>query len=201
MLETLKQIDFFRLLDEEELAIVASACKIVNLKQDNLLFYEADVADSFYILVEGSLKLYKSGAKNNEIVLHHFYAPTLVAEMASLQQIPFPASAVCISKNAQVAILEQKTFLRLLQSNGSLAFHIIGSLTQKMKMLEQTINRNLVLDATQRVCALLEEDKTILMRKKSIEVANMLNMAPETLSRTIKKLRENGVLDEKNQVL
>jgi CRP/FNR family transcriptional regulator len=70
-----------------------------------------------------------------------------------------------------------------------------------MKSLEQTIHRNLVYDSTQRVCALLKEKPEILAEKKHSDVANLLNMAPETLSRTIKKLRNKGYLDKNNMII
>ena len=70
-----------------------------------------------------------------------------------------------------------------------------------MKSLEQTIHKNLVYDANQRVCALLKENPEILIDKKHSLVAKILNMAPETLSRNIKKLREKGYLDKNNIVI
>ena len=195
-IEILKKIEFLNLLNKKELDAINNACKIVTLTKDNILFYEGDEANSFYILIEGNLKLYKIGSSGNEIIMHEFSKPTLLAEMATFQNSTFPATAVSTSKVTKVAILEKEIFISLLQNNGTLSFHIIGSLITKMKSLEQTIHKNLVYDSTQRLCMLLKENPKILINKKHSQVATTLNMAPETLSRIIKKVKERGYLDK-----
>ena len=47
----------------------------------------------------------------------------------------------------------------------------------------------------------LKDKPEILAEKKHLEVANLLNMAPETLSRSIKKLRDKGYLDKNNMII
>jgi CRP-like cAMP-binding protein len=199
--EILKKIDFFNLLSAEEIELINGSCQIITLNKDNILFYEGEIAKSFYILLEGTLKLYKIGSSGNEIIMHHFVQPTLLAEMATFQNSNFPATAISTSKETKIAILEKEIFISLLQNNGNLSFHIIGSLITKMKSLEQTIHKNLVYDSSQRICALLKENPEILIDKKHSLVAKILNMAPETLSRNIKKLRAKGYLDKNNIVI
>lgn len=199
--EILKKIEFFNLLNEKEIEQINNSCQIVTLNKDNILFYEGEQAKSFYILLQGNLKLYKTGSLGNEIIMHIFTEPTLLAEMATFQNSAFPATAICTNKLAKVAILEKEIFISLLQNNGNLSFHIIGSLINKMKSLEQTIHINLVYDTTQRVCVLLKENPEILINKKHSLVAKSLNMAPETLSRIIRKLREKKYLDKDNIVI
>lgn len=199
--DVLKKIDFFKFLSEEEIVLIDSSCKIVTLNKDNILFYEGDLAESFYIMLQGKLKLYKTGTMGNEVVIHNFSQPTLLAEMATFQESPFPATAVSTSNITKVAILEKEVFIKLLQNNANLSFHIIGALIKKMRSLEQTIHRNMVYDATQKVCSLLKESPNILIEKKHAEIANKLNMAPATLSRSLKKIKEKGYINEENIVV
>ncbi|AXH15989.1 hypothetical protein CP985_13305 [Malaciobacter mytili LMG 24559] len=199
--DILKKIDFFKLLNEEEIELINNSCKIITLNKNNILFYEGDFAKSFYIMLQGRLKLYKTGTMGNEIIIHSFNKPTIFAEMATFQESTFPATAISTSNLTKVAILEKKIFISLLQNNANLSFHIIGSLIKKMKTLEQTIHRNLVYDATQKVCSLLKEKPNILIEKKHSEIANKLNMAPETLSRSLKKIKEKGYINQNNIVI
>ena len=199
--DVLKKIDFFKFLSEEEIVLIDSSCKIVTLNKDNILFYEGDLAESFYIMLQGKLKLYKTGTMGNEVVIHNFSQPTLLAEMATFQESPFPATAVSTSNITKVAILEKEVFIKLLQNNANLSFHIIGALIKKMRSLEQTIHRNMVYDATQKVCSLLKESPNILIEKKHAEIASKLNMAPATLSRSLKKIKEKGYINEENIVI
>lgn len=201
MYEILKKIDFFSLLNNKEIEAISNSCQIVTLTKENILFYEGDIANSFYILIEGNLKLYKTDSMGNEIIMHNFSEPMIIAEMASFQNSAFPATAICMSEYCSIAILEKDIFISLLRNNADLSFHIIGSLVKKMKSLEQNIHRNLIYNSTQKVCALLKDEPDIFTKKKNVEIARLINMAPETLSRNIKKLRSMGYLNEKNRVI
>ncbi|MDH4944836.1 Crp/Fnr family transcriptional regulator [Sulfurimonas sp. C5] len=199
--QKLKQIYFFNSLNEEEIKAIESMSVIKKLQRDEILFYEGETAKSFYFLLEGKLKLYKTNSKANEIVLHLFQAPTMVAEMATIEDIPFPATARAQTNNTFVAVIEKEKFLNLLEITPKLSWHIIKSLTSKIKTLEKSINRNLVLDATAKVCSLLQENHDILQTHKNIQIANILNITPETLSRTLRKLKDLRVLDDKNNLI
>lgn len=131
MYEILKKIDFFSLLNNKEIEAISNSCQIVTLTKENILFYEGDIANSFYILIEGNLKLYKTDSMGNEIIMHNFSEPMIIAEMASFQNSAFPATAICMSEYCSIAILEKDIFISLLRNNAYLSFHIIDSLVKK----------------------------------------------------------------------
>ncbi|WP_304545121.1 Crp/Fnr family transcriptional regulator [Sulfurimonas microaerophilic] len=196
----LKELYLFNSLNDDEIKSIESMTLIKKLQKGEILFYEGEQANSFYILLEGDLKLYKTNAKANEIVLHHFQEPTMLAEMATIEDVPFPATACAQMDNTLVALIPKEKFLTLLENIPQLSWHIIKSLTHKIKSLEKSINRNLVYDATTKVCSLIEENPNIFHTKKNVEIATMLNITPETLSRTLRKLKDLGVLDENNNL-
>ena len=196
--EKLKKIELFSELSEDELKGIADSCNIKKLNKGNILFYEGDPCEAFYILIEGELKIYKTGIKSQELILHYFNAPSMIAEMATLENMNFPATSAALVNDTVVAIIDKSKFLDLIKSYPELSFHMMRSLTAKIKNLETLINRNLVFDATAKVCSLIKEDKEILINKKNIQIANLLNMAPETLSRILKKLKKLNILDQNN---
>lgn len=197
----LKNIDLFSSLNKNDLDDIIAITTVKKLQSDNVLFYEGSQADYFYFLLEGQLKLYKTGIKSQEIILHHFIEPGMVAEMATLEDMKFPATAVSIKDDTLVAMIEKEEFIDILSKNQQLPFHIIKSLTKKIKNLELSIRRNLVFDATMKVCSLLKENSNILVTHKNVEIARILNIAPETLSRTFAKLKKLEILDKNNNIL
>lgn len=195
-LKMLKRIDFFNLLNKNEFELICKSCYINTLNKNNILFYEGDYAKSFYFLLQGSLKLYKTSSTGKQVVIHEFNKPTILAEEATFLESTFPTTAVITSNICKVAILERELLISLLRNNAILSFHIIEILTKKMHTLDQTIHRNLVYDATQKICSLLEDNPNILLEKKLTEIANKLNINPATLSRSLKKLKKEGYLSE-----
>ncbi len=197
----LQKIDIFKNLNEDELLLLENIATVKELSKDNILFYEGEEANCFYALLEGHLKLFKTGIKSNEIVLHYFTKPTLIAEMATLENIPFPATATATTDETIVALIDKTKFLELLKDNSSFSLNIIKSLTKKIKNLEVAINRNLIFDATTKVCSLLKENPNILEISKNKHIANILNMAPETLSRTVTKLKKLNIIDSEQRLI
>jgi len=197
----LKKIDLFSTLNEEELNDIAKITTIKKLQKDNILFYEGEDADSFYLLLEGQLKLYKTGFKSQEVVLHYFTRPTMVAEMATLENIKFPATSIATIDETIIAIINKEKFLQKIKSDSKFSFHLVRSLTKKIKNLEVAINRNLIFDATTKVCSLVKENPNIFKTQKNIQIANLLNMAPETLSRTLAKLKKLQILDKDHNLI
>lgn len=197
----LKELYLFNSLNEDEIKSIESMTLIKKLQKGEILFYEGEQADSFYILLEGELKLYKTNAKANEVVLHHFIEPTMIAEMATIENTPFPATSSAQTDNTLIAIIDKEKFLKLIEEIPQLSWHIIKSLTHKVKSLEKSINRNLVFDASTKVCSLIDEHKDIFRTHKKIDIANILNITPETLSRTLRKLKDLEILDENNNII
>jgi CRP/FNR family transcriptional regulator len=199
--EKLRKVPLFKDLSNDELIDIQKITTIKKLSQGEILFYEGEEPNAFYALLEGDLKLYKTGLKSSEIVLHYFSTPTMIAEMATLENTPFPATAISTTGTTIVALIDKTKFLTLLQSNPVFSFHIIQSLTKKIKNLEVTINRNLIFDATLKVCSLLQENPTILEHTKSKDIASILNMAPETLSRIVTKFKKLNILDNDQKLI
>ncbi|XOB61175.1 Crp/Fnr family transcriptional regulator [Campylobacterota bacterium DY0563] len=200
-LELLKKIDFFNLLNKNELELIYNSTYITTLKKNNILFYEGETAKSFYFLIQGSLKLYKIGTTGKEIIIHEFNKPTIVAEGATFQDSTFSTTAIITSKSCKIAIIEKEIMISILQKNTNFSFHIIKILINKMQTLDQTIHRNLVYDATQRICSILKENPNILVEEKLTEIANKINIAPATLSRSLKKLKDQGYLSNNNTII
>lgn len=187
-------------MDQKFIETIKSIATIKKLQKGEILFYEGEMAEAFYILLDGELKIYKTGNKSNEIILHHLKASSMVAEMASIEKVQFPASASAQSNDTKVAVVRSEIFLNFIEQNPEFSWQLIKSLTQKIKGLEKSINRNLVYDAMAKVCSLLLEQPSILKRSKNIEIANVLNITPETLSRTLRKLKDLEILNENNEV-
>lgn len=201
IIDTLKTIDLFKALNEDELNKILKMLVIKKFSRDNILFYEGEEPNYFYMLLEGSVKLYKTNVKGHEIVLHYFSQPTMIAEMASLEHMKFPATAIATKDETTIALLDKTKFLELLKSNSDFSFSIIKSLTKKIKQLEVAINRNLIYDAMTKVCFLIHENPKVLENSKNKEIAIQLNMAPETFSRVLKKLKSHDILDAHNKML
>ncbi len=88
----LKQIDLFQSLTDEELTFFAKAISPINLKDETVLFHEGDVSQDMYILVSGSLQIFKKNRRLTTI-----YPPDYVGEMSLIDDQPRSATVIAAS--------------------------------------------------------------------------------------------------------
>lgn len=183
----LRQFSFFENLSDEQFAILAKISVKKHFEKGSILFYESEKPKSLILLIEGILKVYKTDPKNNEIVMHRFSPTSMVAEMAVLEGIPYPASAAFETAGVIIEV-DFEQFKTQFFQNPDIALMFFKSLSKKIKYLEDVIALNVVLDSTARLAKFLCDNKNALATLKHYEVATHLHMTPETLSRTFKKL-------------
>lgn len=199
-IERVKMIDlqkcyFFDNLNEDDLKELEGISKRISYTKGSILFYEKEDADALIMLVEGVVKIYKTDLKNNEVIMRRFRAPTLVAEMATFEEIPFPASA-SFETDGTVVIIDFTKFKKQFMDKPGVSSSIIKSLSKKVKNLEEVIDLNIVLDTTARLAKYLYENEAVLDELKNYQIAEDLHMTPETLSRTLKKFSILGLLEK-----
>lgn len=181
-------IPLFSQLSSEQINRITAFSKITELKKGNILFYEGEKADNLYILIDGEVKIYKSGENGKEFFIHRFQPVSSIAEMPFFEELNFPATAVA-SKNSKITVIDGVQFREFLFGNPLILFKFITSLTKKIKMLEQRIENSVVLSAKERVIKFIAENGERFRSMKRKEVAEELHITPEHLSRVLKEIK------------
>ncbi len=189
----LDAIYFFSALSPEQLERIATISLNKTLQPGEFLFFEGDQPKYLHMLLEGVVKVYKSLPDGNEIVIHNFTAPTMVAEMPCLEHIRYPATAVCETV-CQVMLIDYARFEKEFLADPAISFNIIRSLTKKIKNLDAAFTAQTTLSASQRVARFIQEHPETFLQLKNKKIAEILNITPETLSRILKKLKDAGAL-------
>ena len=199
--DKLRKIEIFKALTDVEIEKIVAISMVKVFSRENVLFYEGEMPKHFYALLDGYVKFYKTDLKGNELVLHFFTKPVMMAELPSLENISFRATAIAMKDETEVLFIDRERFITLLHEDNAFSFYIIKSLTQKVRELEVAINRNLIYDAITKVCSFIKEHPNDLETRKHVEIAIILNMAQETLSRVLKKLKKLNILNKQCRVI
>lgn len=193
-LASLRAVACFETLSDLDLDNLSAISRKCSYKKGEILFYEKDTPKHLTLLSEGILKVYKTDSKNNEIVLHRFTPTSLVAEIAVMDGMPYPASA-CFESDGTVIEIDFTQFKNSFLTDPDIAFSFFKSLSKKIKYLEEVIALNVVLDATSRAAKYICENENALKMKNN-QLAKYLHMTPETLSRIFKKFIKLGFLEK-----
>ncbi|MDY0123430.1 Crp/Fnr family transcriptional regulator [Sulfurimonas sp.] len=198
-LELIKKLSFFSSLSEEQLSTINSISKIMTYPKNSILYYENDINDRIFFLISGLLKVYKIDKFENEIFLYHIHKNSLISELTTLDN----NSIHCFS-NAEflddsiVLEIDFTEFKNEFLSKNILNSEFINEILLKTQQLHCVVNRELVFDATAKVAFTLQNDLEMFNSLKRHEISFMLHIQPETLSRVLKKLKRNNIIDIEN---
>lgn len=197
--ETIRKISFFNNLNDEQIDLIASISSESTYSDKSILYYESDVKNTLLFLVEGLIKIYKVDKFDNEIFLYHIYKNSMISELSSIKQ----SEIYCFSnaefiEDSTILSINFEKFQEHFLSKNILTMELMEILLEKTHQLQCIVNRELVFDATAKVAFMLNQDIEMFNKLKRQEVSFMLHIQPETLSRVLKRLIRNGVIQVDN---
>ncbi|MDD2640993.1 MAG: Crp/Fnr family transcriptional regulator, partial [Arcobacteraceae bacterium] len=194
--EIINSIDFFKTLTQEQIEQLCEISTLKRFSKDAILYYESESTNNLMFLVKGLLKVYKVDKFDNEIFLYHIHENCMISELTSLRQREiFCFSNAEFVKDSQILSINFEKFNELFLSHNILTQEFIEELLKKTQQLQCIINRELVFDATAKVAFMLHNDLEMFNHLKRQEVSFLLHIQPETLSRVLKRLTLNKVID------
>ncbi|MGJ0310133.1 Crp/Fnr family transcriptional regulator [Aliarcobacter cryaerophilus] len=198
--QSIRSLDFFENLNDEQIDVLSNFSFISKYEKDSILFYETDLKTNLLFLVSGLIKIYKYDKFDNEIFLYHIYSNSLISELSNINtnEIFCFSNASFIEDSVVLSI----DFLKLQEhflNNNILVKELMNSLLKKTHQLQCLVNRELVFDATAKVAYMLVSDLKMFNNLKRQDVSFMLHIQPETLSRVLKKLSRDNIIEIENQ--
>lgn len=198
--QSIRSLDFFENLSDNQIDILSNFSFISKYEKDSILFYETDLKTNLLFLVNGLIKIYKYDKFDNEIFLYHIYSNSLISELSNINtnEIYCFSNASFIEDSVVLSI----DFLKLQEhflNNNLLVKELMNSLLKKTNQLQSLVNRELVFDATAKVAYMLVSDLKMFNNLKRQDVSFMLHIQPETLSRVLKKLSRDNIIEIENQ--
>jgi CRP/FNR family transcriptional regulator len=187
MIDVLKQINLFSSLSENELNELATVAHLSHYDKDSIIFTQGEMSKNLMILIDGVVSVYKHDSKGNEVVIGYFNRYALLAEAAILRKIPLPSTAR-FQTDGSILKISLEGFEKFLLSHSKLSYQIIQSLLEKIDLLQQNIHFNLAATSKEKVLNFYQKNPKLALDLKQYEIASILSMTPETLSRNISKL-------------
>lgn len=198
----IKTLSFFSKFTEDDIEKLKSISTQKKFHKDEILFYEGDEPNYLYILLDGVLKAYKTNFKSQEVFLHQLLPVSFVAELANFENIPYPASSVFMT-SGEVLKVDYEKFKRDFLTHPLMSFTIIKSLSSKLRVMSEVLHKELILTSEAKIAKLIVENSELFGIMKNVNIASLLNITPETLSRIISKMKQDGLItfDNKNRLV
>lgn len=202
--ETLRKTPLFANLSPGDLARIGRIVSLRRFAKRRAIFRDGDRADGFFVVASGSVKVFKLSEDGKEQVLHILEAGHSFAEAVLFEGGAYPANAEALA-DSELLFLPKRPFIELLEGNPKMSLRMLGSLAKWLRRMTDLVENLSLRDVETRLVLYLADG----MRQQGIALedgaefelpvgknvlASRLGTVPETFSRTLKKLQEQGTI-------
>jgi CRP-like cAMP-binding protein len=206
-MELIRSLPLFAGLDEETLQDILKYARIVNHNKGAMIFMQGEQASRFYLILEGWVKLFKGNVDGQESILQVMTVGEPLLETMIFNNAPFPVNAQAVDHvtllSIPASIVREK-----LQHNKELAINMLSTVAGRSQQLISQFEQLTLKTVTQRVGRFLlklflengDRTKNLKLPYDKSLIAGYLGMKPETFSRTLQQLKEQGIDIDRSSV-
>ncbi len=204
-LDLLKRCPLFAGLIDDDLKKIRAVASLKHLAKKEILFSDGESTKGFYVLLSGKVKLFKVSSEGKEQILHVVSAPDAFAEAALFLEGSYPAYAETLA-DSQLLFFPKRDFIQLIERNPRLSVNMIISLSQYLKKFTALIEELSLKEVSARIAKYLvdlslrlskegKNPKAVELDLSKTQLALKLGTISETLSRTLAKMKNKGIID------
>lgn len=204
-----QQHQLFSSLSLTQLERVFTRASQVHLLPEQILFHQGDSASRFYLVLTGHLHLFRTNAQGQMKVIEVVRSGSTFAEALMFNKLAsFPVSAQAVSQ-CELLSFDSETYLQLLKQNPEACITIMADLSLRIRKHLNEVDMLSLQNAQHRLLLfLLRNMKTLGDNRGEITLdipkrllASRLSIQPETFSRLIKKMTQEGLIAEEHGVI
>lgn len=202
ILSFLRTIPLTKGLTEDQLLILTRNSLERVYRSGQLIVAEDDRISTFYIVIRGKVKMFKSSSGGKEQTLYLLGPGELFGMCATFSDSIFPANAVAMEESS-ILVLPGKVLETLGKKDPTILFNIVFVLSRMLKESMALVESLSLMEIPQRIAIFLrfstpkkdcDEGAVMEMEITQRELSKILGTTPETLSRVLKKMAEEKVL-------
>jgi CRP-like cAMP-binding protein len=199
MIDGLRGTPLLSGLSDVQLQRVATRAVRHSLPEGQWLFSQGDPARHFYLVESGQVRLFRLSPEGAEKVIEIVSPGQTFAEALMFLNAPrYPVCAAALAPTEVVAI-DARDFAAMLRESVETCFVVMGALSRRLRGLIAEIDNLTLHTAKSRVARYLlahcpEDRRAFALDVRKGVLASRLSVKPETFSRVIKQLTEDGVI-------
>ena len=197
--QAVADVGLFAGLGPKEHAALAGIAEGKTYARGQDIFFAGDPAKGFFAVVSGKVRIYQTSLAGKEHILHVFGPGEVFAEVAVFSGGVYPANAQVL-EDGEYLFFPRERFRKLLAEDPDLALNMLGLLSLRLRQLVRKLEDLSLREVPARLAAhllLLHADskkQTLSLDLPKGQLAAYLGTIPETLSRVLRRLADDGVI-------
>jgi CRP-like cAMP-binding protein len=176
---------------------------VKSVAKNEFLFHQGDDSQGFYVVQKGIICIHRMNAAGKEQVIHNFRPGESFAEGSLATSLGYPADARAMEAT-QVLLVKKDDFVAMIGKRPELAMRMLSSMAMHLRDLVGQIDDLMLKNVEGRLVMWLlkrcpdsesEEPASFELTITKRGLAAEIGTVSETLSRTMAKLREDGLID------
>jgi CRP/FNR family cyclic AMP-dependent transcriptional regulator len=191
-------IPLFSQLKDSSMQSLARACRFVQVKKGEVLFFQADPPELAYLVRRGTVSIVLSGPDGREMVINEMRRGDLFGEMGILTNRNRSTSAFARS-DSEILVIPHKAFLRIMDDEPRLTRRMLEMTVARLQVSSERESALVFMDAQARLAhLLLELDKqdadTGYITISQDELAQRTGLIRQTVAKALGNWRRQGYL-------
>ena len=195
--------DIWRVLNEKEHKLIRESARFINIKKNEIVYYENDKPVDFMCLLKGKIKIYKEGVGGRSQIVRVVRPVQYFGYRAYFAEEPYVTTAAAFESSV-VCLIPMKIIEQILRNNGSLAMLLIRLLS-----IDLGVSDRRVVNLTQKHIrgrlaesliflkesyGLEEDGATIGVYLAREDLANLSNMTTSNAIRTLSIFEKERII-------
>ena len=200
--QKIRQLPLFAVLDDDQFDQIARTTHSVTLTEGETLFTQGQQAERFYLVVEGTVKLYLLSKDGNEKIVEIMDSGALFAEAVMFMEhgrYPVNASAL---ESSTLYSFHNHTLMSMLRDSNELCLRLLANVCKRLHAELREIDNLSLQNGTFRVVGYLldllpdaqAKSTVIELNAPKLVIASRLSITPETFSRILSNMAKHGIL-------
>jgi uncharacterized membrane protein len=168
----LKDVPFFKLLDEDERTALAAVLDHLTIKKGETIFQFGDPGDSLYLVRSGKVELFAKDNLGDKIVFNVAERGDLFGELSLLDEGPRAATAVAL-EDSELLVLDRGDLLLFLRKKPDAALDMMTVMGQRIRHSDEMLKGRVSRDFNEEI-----EDKRTPIEKAADWIAEFSGSIP-----------------------
>lgn len=206
--QCIKALSLFQELNQEELDNVVTFSQKKFYQKGEFLFYEGDKVSKIFIINNGRIKLSKNSIEGKELTLGFASNDSVFGEEALFNDETYSMNGELI-EDSWITICSKEDIEKLFLDNPMIAVKVIKSLSNKLNQSTNYVSdlafetvRGRLLNTLKRLVDNYGQKTAngylINLRLTHSDLASIINASRVTVTQTLSKLREEGIISITN---
>jgi CRP-like cAMP-binding protein len=202
--DALRRVPLFASLSSNAIDEIARVARRHRYERDEVVFYQGDPGDTFYVILDGQVKVSVSSSEGQEAILVMLNAGESFGEFALLDEQPRSAT-IQASLPTEVVTLRKDDFQRLIHQSPEIALGLLKVMTKRLRDTDQLVQDAAFLDVAERLAkkllGLVEQHGRVSPRGIELDIhltqqdlASMIGATRESVNKQLGAFRDRGIL-------